>query len=200
MPKTTILPGTGFPDQIISTVVYHTQGSLNSAVGAVAADDYRWNSTFDPDQTLGGHQPLYRDTFAAIYDHYAVISAVAVVKFVNTSSAVFNCGAVTDDDFTNSTTVDTLCEQTHGVHAMLPALTGSLSSHTFRLTWDCKKVLNIDPFTSETYKTAVTSNPAEESSLTIWASDAQGGTNAIFYDTTIYYRVLWTELTTPTQS
>jgi hypothetical protein len=199
-PKILTLPGMGFPDSMISHLRYHTQGSLNSVVGAVAADDYRWNSTFDPDQTLGGHQPLYRDTFAVIYDHYSVISATAVVKFVNTSSNVFAVGCVTDDDFTNSTAVDTLCEQTHGKHAMLPALSGSLSALTLRMSWDCKKVLNIDPFTSETYKTAVTSNPAEESSLTMWASDAQGGTNAIYYDITITYKVLWTELSTPTQS
>jgi hypothetical protein len=161
----------------------------------------RWNSVFDPDATAGGHQPLYRDTFAAIYDHYAVISADAVVKFCNVGTTSYFVGILTDDDVTPSTAIDTLCEQTTGQHVILPPQTGSLSTHVFNKHWDCKSVLGIDPYTSQTYKTAVGSDPSEQSDLIAWCADATGATNtSIFYDITVTYLVLWTELATPTQS
>jgi hypothetical protein len=191
---------TGFPDQLIAKLRYHDGEPLTVAAGAIAKYVYRWNSMFDPDQSGVGHQPLFRDTFAAVYDQYAVISAVAKVKFINTSSVAFYVGAVIEDDVTSSTTLDTLCEQTHGWHMLLPAQAGSLSSTSVTIPWSCKKVLNIDPFTSEAYKTAVGSNPTEESDLTVWALSIDASANTVHYDIEFEYTVLWTELSTPTQS
>lgn len=190
----------GFPDSLLTSLRYHTLGSISSTSGVVGNQIFRWNSTFDPDATGGGHQPLYRDTYAAIYDHYSVVSATATIRFQNGSADPFIVGCVTDDNTTPATAIDTLCEQSHGYHCILTPLTGSLSSKQFRLAWDCKKVLRIDPFTSETYKTAVGSNPAEESDLVLWCSDLAGNTASITYDVELVYNVLWTELTTPASS
>jgi hypothetical protein len=179
---------------------YHDAEPLTIAGGSLQKYVYRWNSTFDPDFTGVGHQPMFRDTFAAIYDQYAVVRATAKITWVNTATVPAYVGAVTDDDTSTSTSLDTLCEQTHGIHFFLPAQAGSLSTVTTTLQWECKKFLNIDPFTSELYKTAVGSNPTEESDLTIWAL-TQGGTSAtVYYDVEFTYDVLWTELATPTQS
>lgn len=190
----------GFPDKIISKVRYHDTEPLVSTVGSLAKYFYRLNSTFDPDLTGVGHQPMFRDTFAAVYDHYSVISSKVVVKFVNNSAVPYNVGCIIEDDGVASTLLDTLCEQSHGQHKLIPAITGSISSSTFTVNWDCKSILGIDPFTSETYKTAVASNPAEDSNLCIWAVPVDASTATIYVDVTIEYTVLWTELTTPTQS
>jgi hypothetical protein len=192
--------GLGFPDRLLSKVRYHENSAAISTLGGVIGNIYRWNSIFDPDASFGGHQPLYRDIYATIYDHYSVISARAVVKFINTSAAPFIVGCVTEDDTTFSATVDTLCEQDHGVHVFLPPLTGALSTHTFNLDWDCQKILGINPFASETYKTGQGANPAEESDLIVWLASADASTATLYYDITIEYDVLWTELATPTQS
>ncbi len=62
-------------------------------------------------------------------------------------------------------------------------------------------MLGIDPFTSQTYKTAVGSDPSEVSVLHIWGSDlAAPASSLIVGDIEITYTVLWTELATPTQS
>jgi hypothetical protein len=186
---------------MLSKVRYHEFSSISSTSGGLSNTGYRWNSTFDPDATYTGHQPLYRDTFAAIYDHYAVVSAQATVKFINTSTtAPFMVGVVTDDDTSMTTTIDTVCEQVSGQHALLPPLAGSLSSHTFNISWDCMKVLGIDPFTSQAYKSAVGSNPPEDSLLFAWVASADSSTATCYYDITIDYLVLWSELTTPSQS
>jgi len=190
----------GFPDKMISQLRYHTNGTITSTLGGVSSYFFRWNSTFDPDVNSVGHQPLYRDIFASIYDQYAVISCKAVVKFTNNQTSAMMVGCVTEDDGSGSTTLDTLCEQHSGVHMMLPPISGSLSSHTFNLSWDCKKVLNIDPFTSELYKTAVGLNPTEGSQLSLWAATTDLTTSSINFDIELVYQVLWTELTTPIRS
>lgn len=185
---------------MISKLRYHETGTLSSTAGSLASYLFRWNSTFDPDFTGGGHQPLYRDTYAAIFDHYSVISATAVIKFVNPVSNSYLVGCVTDDDSTLSSQTDTLCEQNTGVHTLLPPLSGSLSSHTFTMTWDCKRVLGIDPYDTQGYKTAVGSNPSEESYLILWATDVAAGSTSVLFDIELYQTIMWSELSTPVQS
>lgn len=191
----------GFPDKILTKLRYHDDETLSSTVGSIGKYTYQWNSTFDIDTTGVGHQPLYRDTFAGIYDQYAVVSATAKITVVNTSSVAYVIGAVIEDDNVSSTTRDTLCEQTHGKHFFVPALTGAPSMKSWTMNWDCKKILNIDPFTSETYKTQVGSNPTEGSFLTVWAVPVDGSsTSNVIFDIEFTQTVLWTELTSPTQS
>jgi len=140
------------------------------------------------------------DTFASIYDQYAVVSAVATIKFINPTVDAWIVGVTTDDDGTSSSNYNVLAEQATGQHSLLPPLTGSLSSQTFNTTFDAKRTLGIDPFASETYKTAVGSNPTEESDLVVWAANANNGTNTIQFNIEIIQTVVWTELQTPTLS
>jgi hypothetical protein len=190
----------GFPDRIMSKLRYHDAETLTSTAGSLGKYVYRWNSTFDPDASGVGHQPMFRDTFAGIYDHYAVVRASATVKFINSSSVAMFVGMVTDDDTTTSSTLDTLCEQTHGWHELLPAQAGSLSTVTHTFQWECVKYLGIDPYTSEQYKTAVGSNPTEESTITVWVLSTDGSTQSMLVDSEIVYTILWTELASPSQS
>lgn len=191
----------GFPDRIITKVRYHDIVTLSSTAGAVGKWLFRANSTFDPDFTGTGHQPLYRDNLAAIYDHYSVLECVVKGKLCNTSAtAPFTIGVVIDDDSSTGTTLTTLCEQNHSKHTFLPPLAGSLSSHTFNVKWDPVTFLGIDPFVTEGYKTPVGSNPGEESYITFFAASVDGSTSSIVLDITMEYTVLWTELTSPTQS
>lgn len=191
----------GFPPQMMTRLRYVDTYALQSTSGSIGKQLMNLNSTFDPDATGVGHQPLYRDTYAAIYDQYAVIACRARVKFTNTNTADnVGIGIVVDDDSTTSTTITTLCEQNYGQHTILPPLAGSLSTHTFTHHWDCKRDLGIDPFTSQTYKTAVGSNPSELATLLIWAANLAGNTASYACQVELEYDVLWTELTSPTQS
>lgn len=194
------VPGLGFPHAMVCQLRYVDTFALTITSGSLAKQVMRWNSTFDPDFTGTGHQPLYRDTYASIYDQYAVVRAHVEVKFVNPSNSTVVCGIVGEDDTSSSTTVNTLCEQATGQHTILPALTGSLSSQVFTMAWDCKEVLHIDPFTSELYKTAAGSNPTEESNFVVWATNFDATSSAVTAHVTLVQEVLWTELTSPTQS
>lgn len=192
----------GFPHQLLTRVRYYDTYSMTVTTGSLGKQVMRWNSTFDPDFTGSGHQPLYRDTYAGIYDHYAVISASAEVKIISTSAtAPLIVGCVTDDDSSSAGSVTVLAEQNTGMHMLLPPLSGSLSSVTFNPTWDCKRVLGVDPYSSEEYKTVVGSNPTEESYLHVWGTVTDGvSSTSIIVSVELVQTVLWTELTTPSSS
>jgi hypothetical protein len=192
------IPGFGFPSRMLCNLRYHETGTLSSTAGSLGSNLFRWNSTFDPNFTFVGHQPLYRDVYAGIYDHYAVIRATALIKIMNTDDSPVIVGVVTEDDSTITSQVDVLCEQNYGQHIILPPISGSLSSHTFSVAWDCKKVLGIDPYGSEAYKTPVGSNPSEESYLVLWGASTDTSNATVTYDLEIIYEVLWSELSTPT--
>jgi len=196
----TRLGGLGFPHSMVANLRYVDSYSFTVTTGSISKQYLRWNSTFDPDSSGIGHQPLYRDTFASIYNHYAVIRSSISVTFVNTSDQPVLIGIVTEDDDNSSTDARVLMEQSMGQHWFLPAKTGSLSTHTFSMDWDCKKVLHIDPFTSEEYKTPVGSNPTEESTCLLWVTTTDGSSAYVVANATLVQQVLWTELNTQTSS
>lgn len=187
----------GFPDRILTRLRYVDNFPITSTSGAQGLQVYRWNSTFDPDQTGTGHQPLYRDTYATIYNHYAVVRAHARIEFVNAVTTVpFVVGCVTDDDGSVSSSANTVAEHNHAVSRFISPLSGSVSNHVIEMDWECKKILNIDPFSSETYKTAVGSNPDEISTLAIFVYTTDASTNSMNFRITLTQEVLWTELAT----
>lgn len=191
----------GFPDRLMTKLRYVDIQNNVSTVGALVKHVFRWNSTFDPDFSVAGHQPLYRDTYASVYDQYSVVSARAKIRFDNPNIIGFVVGVLTDDDTSTSTTFQTLMEQNHGQSDTLTTASGSHSSREFIITWDCASVLNIDPYTSEAYKTAVGSDPTEVSTLIVWSLPIDASTTAtIQFKIELEQDVLWTELTTPSQS
>jgi len=192
----------GFPDRLMTKLRYCDYHNLTCTSGALASIVYRWNSCFDPYQSGAGHQPLYFDTYNAVYDQYAVVSARAKITVVNPHATVSGLiGSVTDDDTSLSSTFQTLMEQSHGQSTLVSPLSGSASEVSFVKTWSAKEVLGIDPYTSETYKTGVGSDPTEVSTLAYWAIPSDGSSSITFQTRIeIVFDVLFTELKTPTQS
>lgn len=192
----------GFPAVLQTKLRYVDTYALISTAGAIAKQVMYLNSTFDPDNSGTGHQPLYRDTYAGIYDQYAVVSCDYKVQFQSLASSTgMVIGVVVDDDNSTSSTPTVLMEQNNGQHQLLPPFTGSISNRTISGHWDCKRHLGIDPYTSQTYKTAVGSNPTEIASLLIWSVPADGSATAtVQVQVTLEFVVIWTELQTPTSS
>lgn len=191
----------GFPDRLLTRLRYSDVFSITSTSGAQGLQVYRWNSTFDPDLTNAGHQPLYRDTYASIYDQYAVVSAKAIVRIFSVDADTgFQVNVNTDDDATFSTLPNVLAEQSHGITHLLSPLAGSKSNITIVSDWSAAEYLNIDPFTSQTYKTAVGSNPTEISFLGISVFTTDATTGSVSFQISLEQEILWTELATPSAS
>jgi hypothetical protein len=192
----------GFPDRLLTRLRYCDTGVISAATGSVGLQTFRLNSTFDPDFTNTGHQPMYRDTYAAIYDQYSVVSVIAKIQLLNiNTSDIIICGAVVDDDTNVSTSANVLMEQSHGINRDLTPLAGSKSEWEFTIKWSAQEFLNIDPYSSEAYKTSVGSNPTEVSTLALWTA-AENASSSIYchWKIELDMTVLWTELTTPTLS
>lgn len=192
----------GFPPRMVTKLRYCDNIKLTSTSGSIAKQVMSLNSIYDPDITGVGHQPLYRDTYAVVYDQYAVISSRIRVTYCNlftTTSAL--CGLVKDDNNVTSSTYSTLMEQNMGKHVLIPPLSGSLSSRSLVLTFDAKKDLTIDPYASETYKTDMSANATEGYDVLIYTTPADGSsTGSVELTLEIEYLVLFTELSTPTGS
>ena len=116
----------GFPKQLAMTHRY-SQNVQYTHVGPNANSQYAnfgTNCLFDPWLTYGGHQPLYFDQVAAIYQHYTVMKARMKVTIVPNTVDAYVSGILIDDDLTPAiTTLDGMVEQPS---AVLRPLSGTL--------------------------------------------------------------------------
>lgn len=192
----------GFPDRMQTKLRYNDTLVITTGAGPVVGFKLIGiNDIFAP--VTGGHQPMYRDTYATIYDNYSVVSARLIAKFLNTSAtAVFKVGAVIEDRFGGGPLTDPieLAERNHGQHTILPPLAGSLSTHTFTIPWSVRTVLGVDPYTSQTYKTPVGSSPTILSFIQLWVIDLTAGVAGTTVDFTVEFDVLFSELSSPPTS
>lgn len=175
--------------------------SFTSTGGTIAKYTYRVNDTFDPDYTSGGHQPLYRDTFAAIYNFYVVPRARMKVTICNTGTTPAHCGILLDDDVSSATSYSVLLEQNNGKHHLLPAQTGSISSHTFTHEFDAQRMFGWDPTKVLSAKTAWASSPLVVAAMLVWAQPADLSSSVTYYASVeIDMDVMCCDLLTPTGS
>jgi len=85
---------TGFPDRVRVNLKYSDVITLTTGVAGTALHVFRGNSVYDPDLTGTGHQPLFRDNYAAVYLKYCVTAARMTIKAINTdgtSAALIMC-------------------------------------------------------------------------------------------------------------
>jgi len=71
-------PKTKLVRHIYEEDVIHPAGA---APGFISQYTFRANGTFDPNSTGIGHQPMYRDEYAALYKFYTVIASFINVTF-----------------------------------------------------------------------------------------------------------------------
>lgn len=190
----------GFPNSIITKLRYSTFGKLTAAAGVVTSQTFRANSIHDPDFTNTGHQPLYHDQWAAIYDQYVVLGAQIKVTFTSSSSLYSNIvGIVGDDDSTTSSNLETLMEQNDGYSTVVGA--AGAPPVTITATFSPQEMFGVDAKSDGSSQTSFGSNPTEEWYWKIYSiySDAET-TTTTYYKADIEYTVKMSELKTPTQS
>lgn len=83
--------GPTYPNGLIAKHKYSQSKVLsatyvNTDIPGTALQSFRTASLFDPDRTGTGHQPLFFDEMAAIYNQYRVLGAKCRVRFVNMSN------------------------------------------------------------------------------------------------------------------
>ena len=96
------MPPAGFPDhkkvrlRYCSSLTLDAQGTSTLSVASICA-----NGMYDPELSLGGHQPMGFDQWMEVYNHYTVTEAVITVRWVPiaaTSVVPGVFGVLLDDD------------------------------------------------------------------------------------------------------
>lgn len=191
----------GFPNSIITKLRYGSLIQLNSTTAApLAKHQYRTNSLYDPDYTGVGHQPMYFDTYSAIYDQYVVIGSKITCEFFS-NSTVQNAliGIATDDDITVSNNVDALMEMNNSISTTLGPL--GAEHVTLVSTFEPQEMFGVDAKSDGSSQTPVGSNPAEESNWVIWSFPEDGASaHSVRAKVTIEFTVKFSELKTPSTS
>jgi hypothetical protein len=87
-PRVIETPGTplsGIPDSLIVRLRYSDQFDIIPGA-SYGQYTFRGNSVFDPDYTSTGHQPMYHDTYASLYEKYKVVKSTVRATFINRSA------------------------------------------------------------------------------------------------------------------
>lgn len=190
----------GFPNSIITKLRYVDLITLTSTAGSLATNNYLANSIYDPNSTGVGHQPLYHDQYAAIYDQYVVLGSKITVHFQPYQvDQAWIFGIVGDDDVTISTTTETRMEQNNSVWTI--SGTNDSGPVVLSQTFSPLRDFGVDAKDDGASQTAVGSNPTEQIVFAVWAQELNTAlTGTAYLAVDIEYTVKFSELKTPTQS
>lgn len=113
-----------FPSSKIVKLKYNEYIPISSNTSGTVISQYRFNcnSLYDPNQSGTGHQPLYYDTYAGLYNHYLVLGSRIKVTWQGQSNSGIPIvvGVFLNDDTSFSGSLQTITEQNKTVWRMLP--------------------------------------------------------------------------------
>lgn len=190
----------GFPNSIITKMRYCTIVPLTGTSGARGINVFAANGIFDPDITNIGHQPMYRDTYASIYNHYTVLGSKITATFLpRTALECTVVGIASGDDSSFSATIDTIREQNNAISRGMGPPGAPVVTQV--ATFEPLMAFGVDAKDDGASATANGSNPTELFCYAVWAASANGSSTVVVDAMVeIEYTVKFSELVDPTQS
>lgn len=202
-----IIPGLGslqwgFPKSIITKLRYCAILPFPNTVGAIAKYVFCANGVYDPDQTSAGHQPMWADNYAAIYNNYVVLGSKITVHFAGRSTDTsWIVGIIGDDTQAVSSTDTTLMESNNSIWAVHG--TSHAGHTTLSKTYEPLADIGIDAKDDGTFNTVGTgANPTQEWSFVVWSVpiDLSAATKNLDIAVQIEYTVKYNELRSQNQN
>lgn len=168
-----------------------------SSTGVTAVQRFRTNGMYDPDQTGTGHQPMFFDQLAALYNHYVVIGSKITVKCVpSTSTTVPQFVGVNindDSSLPGGVDVNTINEQPDSVFRQIAYAPDKPITITRK--WSAKKRFGGSILANTELQGTPTTDPTEQSFFTLYNVAVDGASNVGCWMTvTIEYIAIWKEL------
>lgn len=149
------------PDKLRVTLSY-VQNNIFSTTTSASRQLFRGNSIYDPDYTGSGHQQLFRDQYALLYNRYIVLSSSIKVEVVcpYTNQCMQCCVYPQPDDVTTASTVDIDAEKPR---ARSVICNGGGPSRVMKHTMSTGKLYGQTITTSnwdDTFQSQFTTNPS----------------------------------------
>lgn len=188
-----------FPKQLRNTVRYCDFVDLGVTAG-IGKYMFSTNGLYDPDYTSTGHQPLYFDQLATIYDHYTVVASRIKVELATGSAYNLLFSMYVDDDTTTVTDAQQAMEQPGAKWIALNPSAAKIRRLNHK--WNAGDLLGpADPLSSNDLKGTGSTNPTEQSYYVIQCHEETGALNTnVGLAVQIEYDVVWTEMKTMAQS
>jgi len=169
----------GVPQVFTTSLRYVDNLTLTSTSGSIAKNVFRLNSIFDPDLTNTGHQPMWHDQLAALYNKYVVLGTKAKVTFsqISASSAAAGgmhgptcVGVVCDENGTTSGTLTELQENNTSQHGLLTRGDGGQNQKTMTIYYSPMKAFGRQS-DDDTIGATVGANPSQTWFMTVYMAD-----------------------------
>jgi len=196
--------GRAFPEKLAVTHKYATIVDAFPASKTLGRYTFKCNGLFDPDDRLGGHQPLYFDQLTPIYNHYVVLKAKMKATFMqnypNNATNPDCVVAVTCDDDTSTTSVyETMIEIAPS--KQVKTLGANQPATVVMCPWSAAKTFGSNPLDNPRLQGTSAADPTELSHFTLSVYNNSGVAQAyVAIMVEITYDCVWFELKTPTQS
>lgn len=188
----------GVPSGMSSTQVANLRYAFSTSLTAtttLAGSAFRCNSCFDPEVSLGGHQPMGYTTWSSLYNHYVVLGSKITIRWVspdaNTTPSI--CGVYTTDTETFPySDAGGFMEARRGMTRDLPS--GNTRQITTVGKYSPKKFFNIKDVKDNLLRLGalVGADPSEEAYYMVWLQ-AHTGTVTWYLTISIDYIVLFSE-------
>jgi len=187
--------------QLFNTLTYVETFTRTVSAGVNANYQFSCNGLYDPNITGTGHQPMYFDQIAALYNHYTVLRSRIRVTWsaINIPNPV-SVALYIEDDTTSGTTsaADQAAERPGAKSGMfLPLAEGTITRYA---SWDAAKTFGPNPMAQEELSGTSATNPTEQSYYTIVNYFPAGDTITMVINVKIDYDVVWDEFITVAQS
>lgn len=193
----TISLGSGFPKKMLATLTYYDSQTLTSTAGALSQYQFCCNGIYDPNITGAGHQPMYRDQLAAIYNHYTVIGSKITVQAMcaaTTNLPGALCCYINDDTVQLNGSPFLSAELPGAKLILLGPAQDKPSVVTLR--WSAKKAFGKGALANSDLNTPVGQNPNEMEYFSFqYRTTDFSTTSAIHLIVKIQYIVMFNELT-----
>lgn len=169
------VPYGGFGLTKVVRLKYCDQYLITALAGSMASHEWRANSIFDPDFSGGGHQPMFRDVYAGIYNKYRVLSSKITVKAVPFPDESHCIVLYLDDQTGLPATLSAVREQNMAKSEAIVQPQGK--NNILSLTYSAKKVFGKD--NDDETLASMGTNPANQQMFSIAAQNLNNsvGTN-----------------------
>ena len=170
-----------FPNTFTTSLKYVEVVEIDcEGLGAPKKYEFRANSIYDPNLTGVGHQPIGRDQFSALYDHYTVIGSKLKATFYPKGDYAQNVsmflGGMTTDTTNTFTSVSEMLEQS-GARGNILTKLGTKASVVRNLKYSPRKMFKIGKGSiigNARITTQVGTNPTEDAIFQLFAVQPDG--------------------------